>query len=111
MRAHVIENGIVINTIEVESLDFLPNLVDGESGGAIGDLYQSGQFIKPPANTEKIADDIRSQRNTLLSESDWTQAKDIPDSISTPWATYRQALRDIPQQAGFPETAVWPVKP
>lgn len=111
MRAHVIENGIVINTIEVESLDFLPNLVDGENGGAIGDLYQSGQFIKPPVDTEKLAADIRSQRNTLLSESDWTQAKDIPDSISTSWASYRQALRDVPQQILFPIEITWPVKP
>jgi hypothetical protein len=111
MRAHVIENGIVTNSIEVDSLDFMPNLVDGEKGGAIGDFYQSGQFIKPPVDTKKLAADIRSQRNALLSESDWTQANDIPDSISTPWATYRQALRDLPQQDGFPVTIVWPAKP
>jgi hypothetical protein len=47
MRAHQIENGIVTNTIEVESLDFLPNLVNGENGGAIGDRYENGEFIKP----------------------------------------------------------------
>ena len=49
MRAHVIENGVVVNTIEVESLEFMPGLVDGENGGAIGDTYANGQFIKPPA--------------------------------------------------------------
>ncbi len=47
MKAHVIENGVVVNTILVESLDFLPNLVDGEYGGSIGDTYDNGQFIKP----------------------------------------------------------------
>lgn len=47
MRAHQIENGVVVNTIEVESLDFMPNLVDGESGGGIGDHYENGQFVKP----------------------------------------------------------------
>ena len=47
MRAHVIENGVVVNTIEVESLDFMPNLVDGEKGGSVGDRYENGQFIKP----------------------------------------------------------------
>ncbi|NDG04093.1 MAG: hypothetical protein EB121_01880 [Alphaproteobacteria bacterium] len=47
MRAHVIKNGIVVNTIEVDSLDFLPNLIDGETQGAIGDRYENGLFIKP----------------------------------------------------------------
>jgi hypothetical protein len=49
MRAHVIENGVVVNTIEVESMDFMPGLVDAENGGSIGDTYANGQFIKPPA--------------------------------------------------------------
>jgi hypothetical protein len=51
MRAHQIENGVVVNTIEVESLDFMPNLVDGENVGSIGDRYENGQFIKPPEPT------------------------------------------------------------
>lgn len=47
MRAHIIENGIVTNTIEVESLDFMPGLVDADLGGSIGDRYENGEFIKP----------------------------------------------------------------
>lgn len=47
MRAHVIENGVVVNTIEVESLDFMPGLVGAENGSSIGDRYENGQFIKP----------------------------------------------------------------
>jgi hypothetical protein len=54
---------------------------------------------------------VRDERNKKLFESDWTQGKDIPDSISIPWATYRQALRDITNQSGFPSTVVWPVQP
>lgn len=114
MKAHVISAGIVVNTIEVESLDFMPNLVDGENGGGIGDTYQNGQFIKPsspPKRPEHAQAEVRSERNRLLSESDWTQGKDIPDAVSTAWASYRQALRDVPQQAGFPQNVVWPVKP
>jgi hypothetical protein len=48
------------------------------------------------------ADQVRSERNQKLSQSDWTQGKDIADDVSTAWATYRQALRDITLQAGFP---------
>jgi hypothetical protein len=47
MRAHIIENNVVVNTIEVDSLDFMPNLVNGENGGGIGDCYENGEFIKP----------------------------------------------------------------
>ena len=54
---------------------------------------------------------VRAQRNQLLKDSDWTQGKDIPDEVSTVWATYRQALRDIPNQEEFPTNVTWPVAP
>ena len=46
MRAHIIENNKVVNTIEVESLDFMPNLIDGSIGG-IGWKYENGELIEP----------------------------------------------------------------
>ena len=56
---------------------------------------------------------IRSERNSLLSACDWTQVDDSPLSNvqKLAWATYRQSLRDIPAQAGFPWTIDWPVAP
>jgi hypothetical protein len=48
VRAHVIEDGKVVNTIEVESLDFLPNLVDASLGGSIGDAWDGLMFAPPP---------------------------------------------------------------
>lgn len=54
---------------------------------------------------------VRAERNSKLAASDWTQGKDIADEVSTPWATYRQALRDISSQAGFPWTVQWPEMP
>lgn len=54
MRAHIVENGIVTNTIEVESLDFLPGLVSAESGGAIGDRYEDGEFLPPPPPAKSL---------------------------------------------------------
>jgi len=56
------------------------------------------------------ADEVRTQRDALLSQSDWTQVPDAPVN-QTAWADYRQALRDVPQQAGFPTEITWPVKP
>ena len=48
MIAHVIENGVVVNSIMVDSLDFMPNLVvDPSNQAGIGWLYENGQFISP----------------------------------------------------------------
>ena len=52
----------------------------------------------------------RAYRNTLLSDSDWTQVLDAPVD-QTAWAAYRQALRDVTAQEGFPWAIEWPVKP
>ena len=53
---------------------------------------------------------VRSQRDGLLAQSDWTQVADAPVD-ATAWATYRQALRDITDQAGFPNDINWPTQP
>lgn len=51
---------------------------------------------------------VRAERDTLLSESD---VHALADRITDEWRTYRQALRDIPNQAGFPDDITWPNKP
>jgi len=53
--------------------------------------------------------DVRNERNQLISETDWMACSDV--TMSDEWKTYRQALRDIPAQAGFPNTVTWPTKP
>lgn len=111
MKAHIIENNTVVNTIEVDDLSFLPNLVEATEG-SIGWSYIDGVFSPPPDNVsdEKKAERIRLTRDKKLVQSDWTQVADAPVDQSA-WATYRQSLRDIPQQAGFPSNVVWPTKP
>tara|TARA_Y100001963_G_C6672904_1_gene395973 strand:+ start:567 stop:935 length:369 start_codon:yes stop_codon:yes gene_type:complete len=53
---------------------------------------------------------MRRYRNNLLVKSDWTQGADVPSGIKTPWATYRQSLRDITTAATTSEV-VWPTTP
>jgi hypothetical protein len=53
---------------------------------------------------------VRSDRDKRLSDTDWTQVADAPVDKAV-WATYRQALRDVPAQAGFPYDITWPSKP
>lgn len=53
--------------------------------------------------------DVRNERNRLLSETDWRFRSDMVPSQG--WIAYCQALRDIPSQAGFPWDVQWPSKP
>lgn len=61
--------------------------------------------------TQAQAEAVRTERDRLLAESDWTQLKDVSEDVAQVWATYRQALRDLSQQAGFPWAVQWPTKP
>ena len=60
---------------------------------------------------EQLASEARFQRDVLLQQSDWTQLPDVPQAVKDKWAVYRQALRDIPQQEGFPRNIQWPQNP
>jgi hypothetical protein len=61
----------------------------------------------------EFAKSARDSRDTLLAECDWVVVMSLEAGRAIPidLATYRQALRDIPQQAGFPAAIVWPAKP
>ena len=59
------------------------------------------------ANIEK-AKNVRTTRDTMIAATDWTQCADISAAVKSQWAPYRKALRDVPQQAGFPFNVVWP---
>ena len=74
----------------------------------------NGAWIQSYSVVQKLEEDaaknIRRERNDMLSESDWTQVEDAPVD-KTAWATYRQALRDLPSQEGFPFNVTFPTKP
>lgn len=60
-----------------------------------------------------VADRVRAERNQKLSDSDWVVVMNAEagTGVPTEWAAYRQSLRDITDQAGFPHSVNWPVKP
>lgn len=66
--------------------------------------------LSPAGPSALEVDAIRAQ---LLADSDWTQLLDAPLTATkqAQWATYRQALRDIPAQPGYPSAVSWPTKP
>lgn len=67
----------------------------------------------PPPPPPPTADQVRRRRDALLLDCDWTQVADAPltEDEREEWRVYRQALRDVPQQPGFPAAVVWPEPP
>jgi hypothetical protein len=64
----------------------------------------------PDATNEQKWEQIKLWRNAQLATSDWTQLPDAPADKAA-WATYRQALRDLPAQGGLADAAEFPVAP
>jgi hypothetical protein len=78
------------------------------------------QWLETPATPEQIAErtatkasEVRQQRNELLSACDWTQLADSPLDADTKlaWQLYRETLRMVPEQLGFPWNVEWPPVP
>lgn len=67
-------------------------------------------WVVSPIPEEEMAAKVRKQRNAKLAECDWTQLADAPVDKAA-WAAYRQSLRDITAQAGFPQSVQWPTQP
>ena len=72
-----------------------------------------GDWITTQIPDEVFWERLRAQRNYMLASSDWSQLSDAPLSSSkkTDWATYRQALRDLPENTEDPKEVTWPLQP
>ena len=57
--------------------------------------------------------ELRAERNTKLTESDWTQYNDSPltDEVKAEWTVHRQSLRDLPANTDDPANPTWPTPP
>lgn len=69
--------------------------------------YEAGQVAWAAGKDDREAATVRAKRNVELAASDWTQITDCTANKAL-WATYRQALRDISGQVGFPWDITWP---
>jgi hypothetical protein len=74
--------------------------------------YDTHTWVLDRIRAARRAINIRSQ---LLADSDWTDTLSAQNRFGSDlynqWQTYRQALRDIPEQAGFPLSIIWPTPP
>jgi hypothetical protein len=87
---------------------FIDQVVDGVTTTAA----EQEVAYKAAKDTEQ-AKSVRSTRDTKLAECDWRviKAAETATTLDAAWATYRQALRDVTAQSGFPWTITWPDAP
>jgi hypothetical protein len=110
---------LTIKWVEIgEELPFTASPDDCEEHGraifaaaVAGEYGAVAEFVPYVPTQEEKAEAIRAERDALLAATDWTQLPDVPEDIREAYAAYRQALRDVPQQAGFPDAVLWPPKP
>ena len=117
MNIHLSDNSIIPYAYRVDGEE--DN--DGFICQAVKHDYISGNFTeinecpdwKIQLEKEVLSLDVRLERNKILSDTDHLIQSDYPisDEKKQEIKVYRQALRDIPQQDGFPENIVWPDKP
>jgi len=98
-----IRGGLRIIPVDPDNADYA-KIVDE---GAIVEKWTD------PRTPQQIWADIRSERNGLLAETDWVvvKAQEAGEAVPAAWATYRQALRDLPANTADPANPVWPTKP
>ena len=110
----LILNGIIVDVVDAEfpvHEDFTwVNCNDDVKAYSYTYNADTGAFSPPAAPS---MDGVRRVRNSLLRVCDWTQATDSPLSGSkkTEWATYRQALRDVPANTSDTTKVNWPTEP
>ena len=113
-----LESGEILYSTTTDTPIDVMGIQDGE--GIILGNYQSNEHIivdgEAVIRTDNVLEILRANRDSLLTESDWTQMTDSPlsDSKKAEWATYRQALRDLPannESATTIDDVVFPNQP
>lgn len=94
-------NGAIQNSNEV-GYDFDAETSMWISKDRTFSIYDNNNMFTAVRDAIIVQDEIRAKRNKLLMDSDWTQIPDNPMTNKIEWATYRQALRDLPSQENFP---------
>ena len=108
MRYCLVENERIFNVLVCN---------DAETAAMLGALpcYEDANIGDPysPPPLSMTESEAREKRDKLLAETDWTQLPDSPlsEDLREAYRVYRQALRDIPSQEGFPASIVWPDPP
>jgi hypothetical protein len=130
---YVTATGEILRTVQTDDIDsqiqsdesYVEGSIDSsvyyiENGVAVAIPVQTSPYsvfdftTKQWVLVENLAlADVLPKRQRLLYQSDWTQIPNNPLTTAqqTAWATYRQELRDISSQSGYPYNVIWPTPP
>lgn len=108
MKAHVVENNVVVNTIEIDSLDAIPGLVDGSTGG-IGWAFINGILTPPPAQSAPVPESVSKfqakaallQAGLLDSVEAMMAAPQTPAVAKLAWSDAQEFRRTSPTVAAM----------
>ena len=101
---------ILDDAVEVSEADYAA-LMDAQRNWKLIEPDKNGYPRAVDAPDERLAANWRGKRDAILAETDWTQMPDVPAETREKYATYRQALRDITKQEGFPRNVELPEVP
>lgn len=91
-----------IDFIVVDRLDGNGPCIEGWNLETAPPTEEELAAVEDQVEFELAAASRRSERDTLLLATDWTQLPDVPEATRSRWTAYRQALRDLPAQPGWP---------
>jgi len=98
----------VVDRFHIVTQKDMPDLVDGQ--WVLQWVVTAKTEEELAIDTEDMANRVRGERDGKLRDSDWTQLVDSPTDKPL-WLAYRQALREMPLQPGFPWEVTWPPRP
>ena len=106
---------VIVKQIDQPIVNYLQKVIEKLPQFVNNEWVQVWEIVEATAEeiSEKLtilSNEMRRNRNDLLTQSDWTQVADAPVDKQA-WAVYRQALRDVTSQPGFPTEVTWPTKP
>ena len=103
----------IVQTFDDAEIQCTDDVFESNLAIAKAEAYNGEAEVKDVPDPSMTAEEVRAQRDKLLTETDWTQVLDAPISAECREAfrVYRQALRDITEQVGFPDVIEWPVMP
>ena len=128
MKYTIIKNGLIHAVVSGDPVSIAAcyvgcEIIEGdhpptEFSYADGGFVRNPQVVIPPPYVPTTEEQLEEQRHaalriraTLLAKSDWTQLPDVPEATRLLWQPYRQALRDLPAQPGWPQDCIWPDAP
>lgn len=110
---HNILRALLTSFVQADPEHYREVAVNDDDGNKIATTVEKIPEPTPEEIKERKAAEVRAQRDYLLNKTDYLVSGDYPISAEdlAKVKAYRQALRDIPEQAGFPESVEWPVEP